>query len=72
MRTQMGGLGSFRAGDVRDELDEWLAQPLVPTEDPLRWWIANQNLYPRLSQMAIDVHATPGKLMHILFKCYYS
>ena len=66
MRAQVGGAGSSQAGDVRDELNEWLAQPLIPTEDPLRWWIANQKLYPHLSRMAIDVHATPGKLVHIL------
>jgi len=68
----MGGLGSSQASGVRDELNEWLMQPLVPTEDPLHWWIANQKLYPCLSYMAINIHAMPGKLMHILFKCYYS
>lgn len=61
MHAQVGG--SSQAGDMCDELNEWLAQPLVPTED---WWIVNQKLYPHLSRMAIDVHAMPGKLMHIL------
>jgi hypothetical protein len=31
------------------------------------WWITNQKLYPRLSHMAIDVHATPSKLIYILY-----
>jgi hypothetical protein len=59
-----GGVESSQAG-VRDELNEWLEQPPVPTEDPLRWWVANKKLYPGLSRMTINVHATPGKLMHI-------
>jgi hypothetical protein len=67
MRAQMGGFGSSQAINERDELDEWLAQSPVPTEDPLRWWLANQRLYPRLSRMAIDVHATPGKSFPIFF-----
>jgi hypothetical protein len=61
MRTQMAVPLSFQANGQRDELAEWLAQPPVPTEDPLRWWLANRQLYPRLSRMAIDVHAIPGK-----------
>jgi len=65
MRVQMGGLGNSQAPDEHDELDNWLAQPPVPTEDPLRWWLANQKLYPRLSRMAIDVHATPGEWVTI-------
>jgi hypothetical protein len=68
MRAQMEGLGSSQASDERDKLDEWLAQSPVPTEDPLRWWLANQKLYPRLSRMAIDVHATPGKSIPISFR----
>jgi len=67
MSAQMGGLGSSLASDEHDKLDDWLAQPPVPTEDPLRWWIANQKLYPRLSRMAIDVHATPGMFALTLF-----
>ena len=68
MRAQMGGFGSSQAINERDELDEWLAQSPVPTEDPLRWWLTNQKLYPRLSRMAIDVHATPGKSFPIFFE----
>lgn len=66
MRTQMMVPGSSQANEQRDELAEWLAQPPVPTEDPLRWWLANRKLYPRLSRMAIDIHTTPGKFVSIL------
>jgi hypothetical protein len=65
MRAQM--VGSSQVSNKRDELNEWLAQPPVPTEDPLRWWLANRKLYPRLSQVAIDVHATPGKFVRMFF-----
>ncbi len=70
MRAQMGGFGSSQAINERDELDEWLAQSPVPTEDPLRWWLANQKLYPRLSRMAIDVHATPASPFQSSLKCH--
>jgi len=61
MRVQMVVAGSSPTNRDRDELVEWLVQPPVLTEDPLRWWIANQKLYPRLSRMAIDIHMAPGK-----------
>jgi len=64
----MGGFGSSQAINECDKLDEWLAQSPVPTEDPLHWWLTNQRLYPHLSHMAIDVHATPGKSFPIFFK----
>jgi len=67
MRAQMAVTGSALTSGERDELAEWLSQPPVPTEDPLRWWLANRKLYPRLSQMAIDVHKIPGKFLAIVF-----
>ena len=66
MHTQMVMGGSSSSG-MRDELAEWLVQPSVPTDDPLRWWLANWNLYPRLSQMAIDIHTIPGMCSHDAF-----
>jgi hypothetical protein len=66
MRTQMAVSRISQIDGRRDELADWLAQPPVPTEDPLRWWLANRDLYPRLSRMAIDVHATPGKIFPII------
>jgi len=61
MRSQMLVSASSQATSQRDELAEWLAQPPVPTEDPLHWWLANKKLYPRLSRMAIDFHGIPGE-----------
>jgi hypothetical protein len=58
--------GSSLTNGDRDELAEWLVQPPVLTEDPLRWWIANQKLYPRLARMAIDVYMAPGKFFLII------
>ena len=72
MHTQMVGASSPWSNRQWDKLTEWLAQPTVPTEDLLRWWLANQKLYPHHSQMAIDVHVAPGKFIHIVFLvCYW-
>ena len=71
MRTQMAVAHSFRASGQHDELTEWLSQPLVPTEDLLRWWLANQKLNPCLSRMAIDIHTVPGMLLDIVFFVSY-
>ena len=67
MRVQMVATGSSLTGGERDELAEWLVQPPVLTEDPLRWWLANRKLFPRLSQMAIDVHVAPGEFLVTTF-----
>jgi hypothetical protein len=64
MRAQMAG---SQASNERNELNKWLAQPPVQTEDPLHWWLANQKMYLQLSRMAIDVHVTPGKSIPIFF-----
>ena len=60
MRVQMVVTGASLTSRECDKLAEWLSQPPVPTEDPLHWWLANRKLYPHLSQMAVDVHTTPG------------
>ena len=71
MRAQMAIAHSFQANRQHDELTEWLSQPLVPTEDPLRWWLANRKLYPCLSRLAIDIHMVPGTLLDIVFFGFY-
>lgn len=45
----------------RDELDEYLESPLVPTKDALAWWHTNRARFPRLSRMALDYLSIPGK-----------
>jgi hypothetical protein len=71
MRAQMAIARSLSVSGQHDELTEWLSQPLVPTEDPLRWWLANRKLYPRLSRMAIDIHMVPGMFLGIVFLVSY-
>ena len=70
MRVQMVATGSSLAGGKHNVLAEWLVQPPVLTEDPLRWWLANRKLFPCLSQMAIDVHMAPGEFLVTTF-CFY-
>jgi len=51
-----GGAGE----EVNDELDRYLADRCVPTEDPLNWWIMNRKVYPNLAKLAISLHLIPG------------
>lgn len=54
-RTRVnGGIGD------EDDLDRYLADGCVPTEDPLQWWIMNRKVYPNLAKLAISVHLIPG------------
>lgn len=46
--------------DNTDELDRYLADSLIPTDDPLQWWIMNRKVYPNLSKLAISIHSIPG------------
>jgi len=46
MQVQIVVAESSLTNRDRDELAEWLVQSPMLTEDPLRWWIANQKLYP--------------------------
>jgi hypothetical protein len=43
-----------------DELARYLAAACVVVTDPIKWWLENQSLYPRLSQMAINYLTIPG------------
>jgi len=46
-----------------DELDRYLADSCVPTDDPLHWWIMNRKVYPNLAKLAISVHSIPGRCL---------
>ena len=43
----------------RDEYEEYLSKPARPCDNPLEWWKAHRQEYPRLSQMALDLFSTP-------------
>lgn len=48
-------------GSCADELDRYLADSRVTTEDPpLGWWITNRAMYPTLAVMAINFHTALG------------
>lgn len=47
-------------GAAADELDQYLLDSRVTTEDPLAWWLANSAVYPTLWRMARDMHIVPG------------
>jgi hypothetical protein len=41
-------------GSWTNELDAYLHKPVEHVKDPLRWWMANQHMYPCLYLMAVD------------------
>jgi hypothetical protein len=45
----------------RNELDEYLALPVVGIKDPLKWWTDNRAAYPNLARMALDYLSILGK-----------
>jgi len=44
-----------------DEFDCYLADGVVPTDDPLKWWLMNRKVYPNLARLATSVHSAMGK-----------
>ena len=45
--------------NTRDEYEEYLSKPARPCDNPLEWWKAHRQEYPRLSQMALDLFSIP-------------
>jgi hypothetical protein len=48
-------------GSQTSELNEYLCKPVENVKDPLKWWIANRHVYPKLHRMALDYLSIPGK-----------
>ena len=45
-----------------DEFDRYLSTPPEAVDNPIKWWYERQDVYPRLSRMALDYLAIPGTL----------
>ncbi|KAF5364882.1 hypothetical protein D9757_015275 [Collybiopsis confluens] len=58
LMSKQSQLASF-ASD-RDELDRYLMDSCVPTENPLHWWLMNRKVYPNLAKLAVSVHTIPA------------
>ncbi|KAF5362814.1 hypothetical protein D9757_014266 [Collybiopsis confluens] len=58
LMSKQSQLASF-ASD-RDELDRYLMDSCVPTENPLHWWLMNHKVYPNLAKLAVSVHTIPA------------
>lgn len=43
-----------------DEVAAYLGEPVRPVEEPLQWWLSNQERFPRLSKMAFDMLSIPA------------
>ena len=46
----------------RDELEEFLAQPIEDVCNPLKWWWEHHEAFPCLSAMAFNYLSVPGKV----------
>lgn len=45
-----------------DEFERYLSMPTEAVDNPIKWWYERQDMYPRLSRMALDYLAIPGML----------
>lgn len=43
-----------------DQLDRYLADSCIQTDNPLQWWIMNQKVYPDLVKLGISIHSIMG------------
>jgi hypothetical protein len=51
---------------ILDELQHYLRSDLdTPGEGPLKWWRSKQQLYPRLSLMALNYLSIPGMIQSL-------
>lgn len=46
--------------DVMDEYHHYCSQPRDYCTNPIQWWIAREEQYPRLSRMALDLFSVPA------------
>lgn len=44
---------------IGDEYETYCTEFPTPEENPLKWWEARREKYPRLSQLAFDLHSIP-------------
>jgi hypothetical protein len=47
------------AGGIVDEVGEYLRGPVHPVVDPIKWWLARKEEYPRLTRMALEILSIP-------------
>ena len=50
-------------GSQPSEVEEYLHKPVENVKDPLKWWVANCHIYPKLYCMALDYLSIPGKFL---------
>ena len=47
-------------GSKSSELEDYLRKPVENVREPLKWWVANRDIYPNLHRMALDYLSIPG------------
>lgn len=68
MFDNIPALAAASAAIPEDELEHFLSRPPVqlPDGNAIGWWLANQAIYPRLHQMAINYLTAPGMSSSLL------
>lgn len=54
------------ADEGNDEIKAYLDAKTEDVENPIAWWQAHSDVYPRLHRMALDYLAIPGEEQCIL------
>lgn len=47
------------ASGIVDEVGQYLRGPVYPVDDPIQWWVARKDEYPRLTRMALEILSIP-------------
>jgi hypothetical protein len=55
-------------GSRISEVQQYLSKPVKNVKEPLKWWVADQHIYPNLSRMALDYLSIPGEY-HFIIMC---
>jgi hAT family C-terminal dimerisation region len=59
--TTFGNISVTKHVGLRSsELQEYLRKPVENVKDPLKWWVANRHVYPKLHRMALDYLSIPA------------
>lgn len=49
-----------QGGSQASKLQGYLCKSVENVKNPLKWWIASQNIYPNLHCVALDYLSIPG------------
>jgi hAT family C-terminal dimerisation region len=63
-------LSAPKTAELRDELERYLSTDPEHVIDVLKWWSERKNMFPCLSQMALDYLSIPGEALTFQYHLY--